>query len=41
MTINDFQKEIQEGIPTILPELTPYDSNVNHAPIIDQDKQHL
>ncbi|MGL5012894.1 MAG: urocanate hydratase [Bacteroidales bacterium] len=32
MTINDFQKEIQEGIPTILPELTPYDSNVNHAP---------
>lgn len=30
--MNDFQKEILEGIPTQLPEPKPYDPNINHAP---------
>ncbi|NOR46325.1 MAG: urocanate hydratase [Candidatus Delongbacteria bacterium] len=30
--INEFQKEIMEGIPKDLPELKPYDPSINHAP---------
>ena len=30
--INEFQKAIMEGIPEELPELRPYDPNINHAP---------
>ncbi|MCK4979136.1 MAG: urocanate hydratase, partial [Candidatus Delongbacteria bacterium] len=30
--ISEFQKEIMEGIPKELPELKPYDPNINHAP---------
>ena len=29
---NDFQKEILAGIPDELPEVKPYDPNINHAP---------
>ena len=32
MTIEEFQKDIVEGIPAKLPEPRPYDPNVNHAP---------
>ncbi|PCJ86420.1 MAG: urocanate hydratase [Flavobacteriales bacterium] len=32
MTMTDFQQAILCGIPDELPELKPYDSNVNHAP---------
>ncbi len=31
-TLASFQSEIKSGIPSILPQLKPYDSNVNHAP---------
>ena len=27
-----FKKEVLQGIPVILPELKPFDSNINHAP---------
>ena len=30
--MNAFQKDILEGIPTILPEPKPYDPDINHAP---------
>ena len=30
--MNDFQKEIINGIPSVLPEAQPRDENVNHAP---------
>ena len=30
--MNDFQKEILAGIPDYLPEVKPYDPNINHAP---------
>ena len=33
MTQTDFQKEIQQGIPEILPQPQPWDTSVNHAPI--------
>ena len=33
MSISDFQETILRGIPSELPELQLYDSNVNHAPI--------
>jgi urocanate hydratase len=32
MVLEDIQKDIQEGIPSILPPAQPYDSSVNHAP---------
>ena len=32
MTIEQFQQAIREGIPNTLPELQPYDTNINHAP---------
>jgi len=28
----DFKEQILQGIPEVLPELKPYDSNINHAP---------
>ncbi|MFA7123407.1 MAG: urocanate hydratase, partial [Candidatus Delongbacteria bacterium] len=28
----DFKAQILEGIPDKLPELQPYDKNINHAP---------
>ena len=30
--MNNFHKDILSGIPEILPEPKPYDSNINHAP---------
>jgi urocanate hydratase len=32
MTTNEFKNMITEGIPDLLPELKPYDHNLNHAP---------
>ncbi len=32
MTLQDFQKDIQQGIPSVLPNPKPYDPNINHAP---------
>ncbi|MDR0982832.1 MAG: urocanate hydratase [Culturomica sp.] len=32
MTVEEFQKEIKQGIPDVLPELPAYDESVNHAP---------
>lgn len=32
MILEDIQKDIQEGIPSVLPPAKPYDSSVNHAP---------
>lgn len=32
MNLNEFQKEILQGIPETLPPPQPYDPNVNHAP---------
>jgi urocanate hydratase len=32
MTSSDFKKQIRGGIPSELPDIKPYDSNLNHAP---------
>jgi urocanate hydratase len=32
MNLQDFQRDIQEGIPSELPKYVPLDSNLNHAP---------
>ena len=32
MTQQEFQEEIRRGIPSELPELQPYDTEINHAP---------
>jgi urocanate hydratase len=32
MTAGDFRKQISEGIPSELPDIKPYDNNLNHAP---------
>jgi len=32
MTTAEFQKKIQEGIPSLLPSPKPFDININHAP---------
>ncbi len=32
MQLSEFQKDILAGIPDVLPEVIPYDPNVNHAP---------
>ena len=32
MTMNKFQEEILAGIPAELPEVKPYDPEINHAP---------
>ena len=43
--MNDFQKEILEGIPAQLPDPKPYDPNINHAPrrkdILSKDEKRL
>ena len=33
MNLNDFQSAITQGIPDLLPQPIPYDSQVNHAPV--------
>lgn len=33
MTLSDFQHEIKQGIPNYLPDLQPYNHEVNHAPV--------
>ena len=30
--MKDFRKELQEGIPAVLPEMPAYDTTINHAP---------
>ncbi len=32
MTLEEFRKDIVQGIPAVLPEPRPYDTSVNHAP---------
>ncbi|NCO54963.1 MAG: urocanate hydratase [Bacteroidetes bacterium] len=32
MTVNEFQNAIRQGIPDVLPEVKPFDKNINHAP---------
>ena len=32
MTQEEFRKELQTGIPEVLPEMPAYDTNINHAP---------
>jgi urocanate hydratase len=36
MTREEFKKEVLTGIPDVLPELQPYDSEINHAPVRKQ-----
>jgi len=43
--MNEFHKQILEGIPDILPDVKPYDVGVNHAPkrkdILDKEEKRL
>lgn len=43
--MNKFQQQIVQGIPTQLPEIKPFDSNLNHAPkrkdILSKDEKIL
>ena len=32
MSLEQFQADIRQGIPAELPELPPYDTDINHAP---------
>lgn len=45
MTKEDFAREICAGIPDVLPELKPYDTEVNHAPkrkeILNEEEKKL
>ena len=45
MTKAQFQEEIRKGIPDVLPELKPYDTNINHAPrrkdILTEEEKRL
>ncbi|MBR6445320.1 MAG: urocanate hydratase [Prevotella sp.] len=45
MTNEDFRKEIQLGIPNELPEIKPYDTEINHAPkrkeILSEEEKKL
>jgi urocanate hydratase len=45
MTLADFHKDIQQGIPTSIPQKQPLDSDVNHAPkrkeILTPDEKKL
>ncbi|MDR2868616.1 MAG: urocanate hydratase [Bacteroidales bacterium] len=45
MTIQDFQNDLLQGIPTELPELKKYDTSVSHAPkrkeILTQEEKKL
>lgn len=33
MTLSDFQHQIKQGIPSYLPDLQPYNYEINHAPV--------
>lgn len=33
MNLNDFQNAVQQGIPQILPQPSPYNPSLNHAPV--------
>ena len=45
MTNEEFRKELQAGIPEVLPEMPVYDKNINHAPkrkdILTPDEKRL
>ncbi|HZH87329.1 MAG TPA: urocanate hydratase, partial [Brumimicrobium sp.] len=45
MTLQDIQKDIQEGIPSTIPPAKPYDPSVNHAPkrkqILSKEEEKL
>ncbi|PWH81253.1 urocanate hydratase [Brumimicrobium oceani] len=45
MVLEDIQKDIQEGIPSVIPPAKPYDSSVNHAPkrkqILSKEEEKL
>jgi len=32
MTLQEFQEDLKQGIPSVLPQPKPYDNSVNHAP---------
>jgi len=40
-----FQEQITEGIPSVLPQSKPYETNINHAPkrkeILSEDEKKL
>ncbi len=45
MTIQEFQEDIRQGIPTVLPSKKDYETNVNHAPkrkeILSEEERKL
>src|SRR5690554_8147423 len=45
MILQDIQKDIQQGIPSIIPPAKPYDPSVNHAPkrkqILSKEEEKL
>ena len=45
MTLEEFQKDIQEGIPSVIPSKKEYDADINHAPIrkkiLSQEEEKL
>ncbi|MBN3036352.1 MAG: urocanate hydratase [Bacteroidales bacterium] len=45
MSVEEFRKEVLEGIPGVLPEPLPYDNGVNHAPkrkdILNREEKKL
>lgn len=45
ISITDFQRQIQQGIPSVLPEPKPYEATINHAPkrkdILSDDEKKL
>ncbi|MBM3186807.1 MAG: urocanate hydratase, partial [Bacteroidetes bacterium] len=45
MTISEFQRDIQQGIPALIPQKKEYDLSVNHAPkrkeILSRDEKKL
>jgi len=45
MTVSEFQAQIRQGIPSVLPAPKPYDPEVNHAPrrkkILSPDEERL
>ena len=45
MNTQEFQKDIQQGVPSVLPAKKSYDSEINHAPkrkdILSKDEKKL
>ncbi|MCT4665226.1 MAG: urocanate hydratase [Flavobacteriales bacterium] len=45
MTLEQFQEDIKQGIPNILPEALPYEESINHAPkrkeILNEEEKKL